>query len=128
MHFIELIDKMKNIAFPFSSFSQCFTTSTIIISLLSKAMAFPSPKPPSSSSSSSSSPTPSITWSNCTAQDPPGVQCGQISVPLDYGNPQGDKITLGMVRFNASSSSRLGSLIYVCCFRIQSHFDLANGN
>lgn len=55
---------------------------------------------------------PQINWSNCTDADAPGLQCGYLAVPLDYTDPLGDTIQLGMVRLLTSSASRLGTLIY----------------
>ncbi|KAK4944652.1 hypothetical protein LTR10_016086 [Elasticomyces elasticus] len=55
-----------------------------------------------------------IQWSNCTTNDPPNLDCGQIQVPLDWSQPDGEQITLGISRVKAtgSSSSRVGSLIF----------------
>lgn len=55
----------------------------------------------------------SIQWHNCTAADPPLLDCGELQVPLDWGDPSGKKITLGMVRAQAADASkRLGNLIF----------------
>jgi pimeloyl-ACP methyl ester carboxylesterase len=56
--------------------------------------------------------TPQITWSNCTHSTATGVQCGTISVPLDYADPNGSTVQLGMVRLLTNSSKRLGTLVY----------------
>lgn len=53
---------------------------------------------------------PTITWSNCTASDPPSLDCGSIQVPLDYENPKGDNITLAIARLKAPN--RKGNLMY----------------
>ncbi|KAL8733937.1 MAG: hypothetical protein Q9181_003388 [Wetmoreana brouardii] len=55
---------------------------------------------------------PQIRWSNCSASDPPGVQCGMISVPLDYEHRDNGSIELGMVRLSTSPPARLGTLFY----------------
>ena len=34
-----------------------------------------------------------IRWHGCGPDLPKTVQCGELSVPLDYGRPQGAKIT-----------------------------------
>ena len=67
-----------------------------------------------SSPTSSSSPTPSlgvgsINWTDCGK----GFQCGTLSVPLDYSNPQGRKISLALIKKpKAGSLPRIGSLLY----------------
>ena len=41
-----------------------------------------------------------------------GLQCARLTVPLDYAGPQGDTITLGVLRHKASDSgNRIGSLV-----------------
>ncbi|KAF2027977.1 hypothetical protein EK21DRAFT_70845 [Setomelanomma holmii] len=60
-------------------------------------------------------PTPSIQWSDCSAywylsQD---LQCGNLSVPIDWSNPTSSHFTLRLVRLPRPSNStlpRLGSL------------------
>lgn len=41
---------------------------------------------------------------------PAGAQCGKISVPVDYGKPDGDAATLALIRFPATGQ-KIGSLI-----------------
>ena len=42
----------------------------------------------------------------------PDISCARLTVPLDYANPQGKIITLGLLRHKATDSSlRIGSLI-----------------
>jgi pimeloyl-ACP methyl ester carboxylesterase len=53
-----------------------------------------------------------ITWTNCTAQDPPNLDCGTIQVPLGHDDPSGEKITLFIARLKANGTSRVGSLIW----------------
>ncbi|KAL8726390.1 MAG: hypothetical protein Q9166_006741 [cf. Caloplaca sp. 2 TL-2023] len=57
---------------------------------------------------------PSIRWSNCSASglDQPRIQCGFISVPLDYGHCDNGTVELGMARLSAPQSARLGTLFY----------------
>lgn len=55
---------------------------------------------------------PSIRWSNCSADDPPGIGCGLISVPLDYEYRENGSVQLGMVRLSAPQPARLGTLFY----------------
>jgi pimeloyl-ACP methyl ester carboxylesterase len=58
-------------------------------------------------------PTYTITWTNCSATDPPRLQCGTMLVPVDWNNPSGEKITIGMTRFKSTASGipPLGALI-----------------
>jgi pimeloyl-ACP methyl ester carboxylesterase len=53
-----------------------------------------------------------IRWHGCGKELPPAVQCGEISVPLDYRHPRGPKIRLGFDRLRAQDRGhRIGSLI-----------------
>jgi pimeloyl-ACP methyl ester carboxylesterase len=54
---------------------------------------------------------PSISWGNCTDQDPPNLDCGQIVVPIDYLNPNKGQLNLTIARLRASGT-KTGSLIY----------------
>ena len=44
-----------------------------------------------------------ILWSACEGEDAPGApfECSNVEVPLDYGNPDGTKITIALVRIPA---------------------------
>ena len=53
-----------------------------------------------------------IAWHDCGPEQPPNLQCGELSVPLDYDHPDGAKITLGFNRLPAADTAhRVGSLI-----------------
>ena len=53
-----------------------------------------------------------IRWHGCGPDLPKTVQCGELSVPLDYSRPEGAKITLGFNRLRAQDQAhRVGSLI-----------------
>jgi pimeloyl-ACP methyl ester carboxylesterase len=63
-----------------------------------------------------------LTWGDCapyaTSQDAgslfrtDGLQCARLTVPLDYTRPQGDTITIGVLRHRASNpGSRIGALV-----------------
>ena len=53
-----------------------------------------------------------IQWHGCGPELPSNLQCGELSVPLDYGDPHGAKITLGFNRLPAADPAhRVGSLI-----------------
>ncbi|GII00545.1 alpha/beta hydrolase [Planobispora takensis] len=64
-----------------------------------------------------------VTWGTCTdikypdGQSPPAqdksLQCGTLSVPLDYANPDGKKIDIALVRVKATGpGERIGSLLF----------------
>lgn len=48
-----------------------------------------------------------IDWRPC--ED--GFECGEVTVPLDYGNPGGREIELAVIRLPADSEQRIGSLV-----------------
>jgi len=53
-----------------------------------------------------------IAWHGCGPEWPSNLQCGELSVPLDYHHPRGAKITLGFNRLPAADPAhRVGSLI-----------------
>ncbi|KAL8682101.1 MAG: hypothetical protein Q9186_001806 [Xanthomendoza sp. 1 TL-2023] len=55
---------------------------------------------------------PGIRWTNCSASDKPGIQCGFISVPLDYKNDEVGVVELGMVRLSPPRPAKLGTLFF----------------
>jgi pimeloyl-ACP methyl ester carboxylesterase len=53
-----------------------------------------------------------VQWHDCGPELPPTLQCGELSVPLDYARPGGAKIVLGFARLPAQDRARrVGSLI-----------------
>lgn len=48
--------------------------------------------------SASAAPVSVTPWKACTDEDLKGLECADVSVPLDYANPQGEKITLAISR------------------------------
>ncbi len=49
-----------------------------------------------------------IAWTSCSG----GFECGTLTVPLDYANPNGDTIQIALVRKQATDSTRrIGSLL-----------------
>ncbi|KAF4151863.1 hypothetical protein CNMCM6069_002977 [Aspergillus lentulus] len=53
-----------------------------------------------------------IRWSNCTFPAP-GFDCGTLDVPIDWDDPYGEKVQLGMLRHKASNpAQRVGSLLF----------------
>ncbi|WP_327393050.1 alpha/beta hydrolase [Streptomyces sp. NBC_01186] len=57
-----------------------------------------------------------INWTKCPATEhlPQPVECGTVSVPVDYAAPHGDKIALTVSRAKATGEAgqRLGPLVY----------------
>ncbi|MEU5697663.1 alpha/beta hydrolase [Streptomyces aurantiacus] len=52
-----------------------------------------------------------IKWSACAGDGlPEGLQCGKVTVPLDYANPADGTLDLAMARFRATGKSR-GSVL-----------------
>ncbi|GAA3114622.1 alpha/beta hydrolase [Nonomuraea salmonea] len=79
-----------------------------------------SPAPPSATPAPSSSDQGSIAWAACTdlvgadgrpATPGPGIECAKLPVPLDYAEPDGEKIDLALIRVKATGE-RLGSLVF----------------
>lgn len=53
-----------------------------------------------------------IAWAACDAAHP-DLECGSISVPLDYADPSGPQISIGFNRLAArDSANRIGALIF----------------
>src|SRR5882672_6550876 len=53
-----------------------------------------------------------IRWHGCGTDLPRSLQCGELSVPLDYARPRGPQIKLGFARLPARDRAhRVGSLI-----------------
>ncbi len=55
---------------------------------------------------------PAVRWSNRSASDPPRIQRGFISVPIDYENREEGTVELGIVRLPATAAQRRGTLFY----------------
>ncbi|PVH79340.1 alpha/beta-hydrolase [Cadophora sp. DSE1049] len=82
----------------------CFSHISATLILFSQALALPHIPPRTN---------PKISWGNCTASDPPNLQCGQIEVPVDYDNPRGDQFNVTFARLQTlNATSRIGSLIF----------------
>ncbi len=47
-----------------------------------------------------------IDWQDCG-----NAECGELTVPMDYNNPDGETIQISMKKKNATSSDRVGSLL-----------------
>jgi pimeloyl-ACP methyl ester carboxylesterase len=56
-------------------------------------------------------PVPDLTWTDCSADLGPGIQCATATVPLDYDHPTGPTIDLALARDPADDPAhRIGSL------------------
>ncbi len=60
--------------------------------------------------SSDNDPAPTLTWSAC--ETGPTLECTTLEVPKDYGNTEGDKISLALIRKAATGNQRLGALLF----------------
>jgi pimeloyl-ACP methyl ester carboxylesterase len=55
---------------------------------------------------------PTVAWSPCkSGQGPAGDQCATLTVPLDYGHPQGQRIAVAVARHPATTGPKYGSLL-----------------
>ncbi|MBC6460029.1 alpha/beta hydrolase, partial [Actinomadura sp. HBU206391] len=72
------------------------TTAAVSLGLGSLALAVPA----GASGKSASGAKESIAWAACPADDPylANAQCAQVTVPLDYRNPRGKKISVAVSR------------------------------
>ncbi|MER7672323.1 alpha/beta hydrolase [Kitasatospora sp. NPDC096128] len=76
------------------------------------------PAPPATGSPTATAETPRLHWGRCPAapQGAPsldGYQCATMKAPLDYANPTGRTIELGLVKHPATGSAApLGTLFY----------------
>lgn len=64
------------------------------------------------SSNDSTSPSPdagSLAWASCT-KAAATFECTSLSVPMDYDQPDGERIDIALIRSPATGTSRLGSL------------------
>ncbi|MFC4496404.1 alpha/beta hydrolase [Streptomyces ovatisporus] len=55
-----------------------------------------------------------IDWTKCPAAEqlPAPVECGKVTVPVDYAHPGGEKIRLTVSRKRATGTGRQGALLY----------------
>jgi pimeloyl-ACP methyl ester carboxylesterase len=69
---------------------------------------------PSSDAPAAPAPVTPVTWQPCSKapqHDVDGWECGTVEVPLDYERPDGQKISIALVRFPATDpATRIGSL------------------
>lgn len=58
-------------------------------------------------------PAPAVKWEPCPATvDAPGAQCGQVPVPMRYGDPQSPQISVGFVRVPAAQSEAKRGVLF----------------
>ncbi|NIK61723.1 alpha/beta hydrolase [Kribbella shirazensis] len=78
----------------------------LVLALLGAPVTVPAERPP-------------IEWHQCrldpadaegAALDQAGAECGELQVPLDYGQPDGPKITLALSRLKATGD-RIGAMV-----------------
>lgn len=99
-----------------SSFPTASTTSTT--SSLSSSSYRNGTSTSTATTSSSSSPIPSpvnngtIQWIPCPQAKEENLQCGVLSVPLDWTDPSGQNLTLPMVRVPAKSTTPRNQTIF----------------
>ncbi|KAE9961802.1 hypothetical protein BLS_001323 [Venturia inaequalis] len=84
------------------------STSTLISRLVFFSLASFAHSSPTTASPSASS----ITWSNCTPNDPPTLTCSSIQVHLNRSNSNGATITLAITRLKAPTATQKGNLLY----------------
>ena len=55
---------------------------------------------------------PAVAWKPCDPGDdlPAGAQCGKLTVPVDYAEPDGAIANLALIRFPATGA-KIGSLV-----------------
>ncbi len=52
----------------------------------------------------------SLVWTPC--EDAAMFDCSTLNVPMDYNNPNGDKIDIALIRLKASGTDRKGALLF----------------
>ncbi|GAA3387078.1 alpha/beta hydrolase [Cryptosporangium minutisporangium] len=78
--------------------------------LVSPAAAAPQAPPAVGAQPAVAAPSP-ITWTACGTENYPTLQCGKVSVPLDYKNPSGQKISLAVSRVPHTAATSQGALL-----------------
>lgn len=84
-----------------------------LASLISPVLVSPATAAPSEAQtalSAAAAPAP-IAWTACATTSYPTLQCGKVSVPLDYSNPGGQKITLALSRVPHTAATSQGPLL-----------------
>jgi len=84
--------------------------------LVNQVIAESADTPAGADSQPSASQVDAITWHSCNDQsidseDSDKFDCGTVDVPLDYAQPDGEKISIALIRLRASGS-RSGAILY----------------
>ncbi|MFI7599111.1 alpha/beta hydrolase [Actinoplanes sp. NPDC049681] len=98
----------------------CFAALGLVLAATPAASAATSPPPPSAVSAAGD-PVGSIAWHPCAMNaqdeegktlDEAGVECGDVTVPVNYAKPRGRTMTVAIARSRATDQTRrIGSLI-----------------
>jgi pimeloyl-ACP methyl ester carboxylesterase len=78
--------------------------------LVSPALVSPAMAAQSSSQPAVAAPA-AITWTACGTTSYPNLQCGKVSVPLNYANPGGTKISIAISRIPHTAAKSQGPLL-----------------
>jgi pimeloyl-ACP methyl ester carboxylesterase len=84
---------------------RAFLLASLLLALFEVACAAPTAPTPAGNEFK-------IHWSSCSPNMPSNLDCGQLQVPLDWSQPSGKQIMLGMKRVKANSTTRIGNLIF----------------
>lgn len=58
-------------------------------------------------------PAPEVKWGPCPATvDAPGAECGEVPVPMRYGDPKSPKISVGFVRVPAAQPAAKRGVLF----------------
>jgi pimeloyl-ACP methyl ester carboxylesterase len=67
--------------------------------------------PPPNTPTATATATESIAWTGCATKDSPTLECAELTVPLDWKEPTGQKIELALIRHSASKpEQRIGTI------------------
>ncbi|MFI6936218.1 alpha/beta hydrolase [Streptomyces sp. NPDC050287] len=88
---------------------RCAITSAAGLALLGTGL--PAPAPDGSAPDLSRFYSQQVAWTKCEGVDMPAdLQCGKVTVPLDYARPRGPTLDLALARYRATGESR-GSVL-----------------
>ncbi|WP_017585107.1 alpha/beta fold hydrolase [Nocardiopsis ganjiahuensis] len=80
--------------------------------ILVPGLAVPLMAPPALADPLPETPVRSIDWETCGEEESPDAECGTLTVPIDWDDPDGETIDLALARIPASDpDSRIGSLV-----------------
>jgi len=61
--------------------------------------------------SPNTAPSPVLPWGPCEEGVDPEYECTTLAVPLDYANPAGETVSLGLIRYPADPAAREGAVL-----------------